>query len=70
MKLVVLFGTVVVVVTTGLVAVTSADEGRAANSAAARGERSSLLGLTLVAGSTQKVEQLVADIDRETKRPT
>lgn len=72
MKLSALFATVFVVVTTGLVAgfVTSADEGRAANSAAARRARSSSPGLTLVAGSTQKVEQLVADIDRETKRPT
>lgn len=50
--------------------VTSADEGRLAQSAAARRERSSSPGLTLVAGSTRKVEQLVADIDRETKRPT
>ena len=34
------------------------------------GRRASSPGLTLVAGSTQKVEQLVADVDRVTKRPT
>lgn len=33
-------------------------------------ERSPSPGLRLVPGSTQKIEQLVADIDRVTKRPT